>query len=211
MQCLYTRYPVATWGVFPSKRLWPFHILHFPFSPLIGCMRESWHFLLHCAPRMMFWKHLNTENLVGHALSVAAISNSSGCLSVIVGWCLLANIWVICNIQWGLHLTKQRFYLKFVNRIFAVVILHLEMFFLWLHYPEIWVSFSCFLLWVNMLGKTCLGGSFIYCWWIHWVFRRMFFIWVKVLIHHILECTCLQAKKYVGSTLGHRQHDRRCL
>lgn len=44
MQCLYTRYPVATGGLYPPPGLWPFHILHFPFSPLIGCMRESWHF-----------------------------------------------------------------------------------------------------------------------------------------------------------------------
>lgn len=80
MQCLYTRYPVATGGLYPPPGLWPFHILHFPFSPLIGCMRESWHFFfLFCyAPHVMFWKHSNKENLAGHALSTVVILNNAG-------------------------------------------------------------------------------------------------------------------------------------
>lgn len=34
--CLYTRYPVATGGLYPPPGSRPFHILHFPFSLLIG-------------------------------------------------------------------------------------------------------------------------------------------------------------------------------
>lgn len=52
--------PGSNWGLFPPQGLWPFHILHFPFSPLIGCMR---HFFLYYAPCVMFWKHSNKENL----------------------------------------------------------------------------------------------------------------------------------------------------
>lgn len=41
MRCLYTRYPVATGGLYSSLGSRPFHIPHFPFSPLIGRLAFS--------------------------------------------------------------------------------------------------------------------------------------------------------------------------
>lgn len=80
MQCLYTRYPVATGGLYPPPpQVVTLSHSPFPIFPIDWTHEgELALFPLLCyAPHVMFWEQSNKEILAGHALSTVAILNSA--------------------------------------------------------------------------------------------------------------------------------------